>query len=235
MAAPIRIDYFTDPYCAWSWALEPTLTTLIDQEGGSIQIFYHMLPLVADLAASGKTGEDIARGWEHIAAKTGMTINSEAWLENPPASTLPACRAVKAAEAEGIEAAGRYLRALRPLLMMRCRVADTETLLMAAEAAQISLPDFKIALEDTATLDGELETDRQLAKAFGVLDTPALVMQNAVRDKILIEGPRDLELIERAVEVLRTDEDVELPPAPRTLSTELIPEPEEAQRHPRRS
>lgn len=229
MAAPIRLDYFTDPYCAWSWALEPTLTRLIDQEGGSIQIFYRMLPLVTDLATSGKTGEDIAKAWEHVAAKTGARINAEAWITRPPTSTLPACRAVEAAKAQGIEAAGRFLRALRPMLLVQCRVADTETLLLAAEIAGLSLPDFKMALEDVVTQDEGIENDRRMAKAFGVLDTPALVLQNGVRDKVVIEGPRDYALLERAVQVLRLDEEIEAPP-PRTISTELIPEPEAARR-----
>lgn len=207
MTTIIRMDYFTDPYCAWSWAFQPTLEALLASESSAVEVHYHELPLVADLATSGKSALDIAAAWEKIGRVTGMPIDTGAWLEEPPDSTLPACRAAKAAARQGMGAEGRYLQALRPFLMTRQRQADQETLLEAAREANLDVIAFLHELEVPRALDRALEADAELARQYAVQSTPCVVLQNEYGGKVVIEGSRDLELLKRAIKVLRVEEE----------------------------
>ena len=224
MTMPIRVEYYTDPYCAWSWALEPALREVERLEGSAISWQIRLLPLVHDLAAEGKAGEDIARAWEKIGGMTGTQLNPSLWRTSPPQSTLPADRAAKVAGRFGPEAERKFVHALRPLLMQMGRSADDEgTLLEAARQAEIPVEDFRRALGD-ATADAAIAEDERAATAEGIKSTPALVIRNGEGDRVVIEGVRDAELIRRAIQVLRTDQAVADAARERVTSTPLMPE-----------
>src|SRR5262245_48829384 len=63
-----------------------------------------------------------ARSWLEAGARSGMPVDARLWLDGPPASTYPACLAVKAAEEQGDPAP--YLRRLREGFAMRRRRLD---------------------------------------------------------------------------------------------------------------
>lgn len=219
MPIQIQMVYYTDPYCAWSWAFEGTLEALKDEQGDSLRIEYRQYPLIPDLQKSGKTAEDVAKAWEEVGRITGVPINPKVWRENPPSSTLPACRASKAAATLGEDAEGRFLKALRPLLLVQGRVANRETLVDAAQSAGLDREAFLRAL-DSPGLDEALRDDEEQARQDAVGSTPSLVLRNPSKDKIQIQGPRDLSLFRRAIAVLRAE--TEAAQSPRLTVSALL-------------
>lgn len=231
MTMPIRIDYYTDPYCAWSWALEPALREIERVEHAGVSWRLRMKPLLRDREAVGQSGEEVAQKWERIGRLTGTDIDAGRWRSDPPRSTLPADRAVKVAARFGAEQERRFLHELRPLLMLQGRSADDEaTLVEAARRAEIDEEEFKRALDDTTT-DAAIAEDEQEAAAEGVKATPALVIRNNEGDRVVIEGVRDTELIRRAIQVLRTDQAVADAARERVTATTFIPEGPAPARH----
>lgn len=227
MAKPIEMDYFTDPYCAWSWAFEQTLQAILKVERGRVRVRFRALPLIRDLKAAGKTGDDIASAWERVSSLTGAPIDASLWRTRPPQSTLSAIRAQKAAETLGAGAEMRLLRALRPLLMTQARSAeDAGTLAEAAHAAGLDLAALEQAMR-APDLDARIEEDEAMAQAHGIVATPGVLLRNAEGDRIMIQGPRDEVLFQRAIEVLRVEDDIAAA-ALAVRATPLVAEPAEA-------
>jgi len=83
------------------------------------------------------TPAQLAPAWYHVAVRTGATLDERIWHEDPPASSYPACLAVKAAARQGAAAEDHYLRAARVAFMTRrLNIARSGTLLqIAAELA----------------------------------------------------------------------------------------------------
>lgn len=230
MAMPILLTYFTDPYCAWSWAFQPVFDALIAAEEDGIAITIRYVPLVPDLTTAGKSGEAIALAWERVRRMTGVPIDATAWRANHIQSSLPAILAAKAAATFGREAELNFLRALRPLLMMDIRVADDqETLTIAAKAAQIGTRALFEAMEHD--FSAALAEDAREAAKHGITSTPAVVLANRHGDRVVIEGLRDFDLYERAIEVLRHDEDLAEAEHVGIRSTPLIAEARLFPRH----
>ena len=219
--AKIRMDYFTDPYCAWSWAFEPTLGAILASESDAVEVRYHYLPLIPHLAESGMTGPKVAAEWERIGKLTGMPIDARLWREHPPESTLAADRAVVAASSLGETAETRFLMAIRKLLMTEGRSADdADTLHEAARRAGIDPATFDQSLR-SVDADERLRQDRFLADKYAITSTPAVILTNAVGDRIVIQGPRDEVLFKRAIEVLRVEAALE---SGSITATPLMPE-----------
>ena len=112
--------------------------------------------------------------WLDASERSGMPLDPRLWSEAPIGSSYPACMAVKAAQEQGPEAAGRYLRALREGLMCFRRKLDTrEALVAEARAAGLDgarfgsslashaiVEAFGADLEETRSLDAELPSLR---------------------------------------------------------------------------
>jgi putative protein-disulfide isomerase len=89
----VRLTYYTDPACPWSWAAEPALRRLQMEFGEDVRITYVMAGMEREL-------EDPLQLLEaslEAAAWGGMPVDPRIWLQRPPQSTYPACQAVKAA------------------------------------------------------------------------------------------------------------------------------------------
>ena len=232
MAAPIRVEYFTDPYCAWSWAFEPTWQALLHTEEDGIAVTYRSHALVPDLEKSGKRGSDIADAWERVARLTGSHVDASLWRSGALHSTIPGLHASKAAGSLGRGKEGKFLQALRPLVMRGGQSADNpDTLMQAARDAGLDERAFDEALH--RDFGDQLAEDARRSVEVGVTSTPAVLMTNAAGDKVLITGLRDLELFKRAIESLRLEEDLEqmtpeAPSQPRVTTTPLMQEAPEA-------
>jgi predicted DsbA family dithiol-disulfide isomerase len=71
--------------------------------------------------------------WMEVGRISGMPIDPRIWEEDPPASSYPACVAVKAAELQGGQWGERYLRRLREGVMRERRnIARREVLVEIA-------------------------------------------------------------------------------------------------------
>jgi putative protein-disulfide isomerase len=120
-----------------------------------------------------------ARAWLQAGARSGMPVDVRLWLESPPASTYPACLAVKAAAEQGDPAP--YLRRLREGFAVRGRKLDTtEALVDEARATPgLDVDRFRIDLGSNAIVElfgADLERRRSRE-----LSLPAL----AVGDRLL--------------------------------------------------
>jgi predicted DsbA family dithiol-disulfide isomerase len=109
----------------------------------------------------------------------GEEINPELMESRPfpyPYS-MPALRAVKAAEFQGgmTAHAQLYDRLQRAHLVEGRNVADPQTLLACAAELELDLPRFKADLESDASLQSVLD-DRREAVSLGVSATPTVVI-----------------------------------------------------------
>jgi predicted DsbA family dithiol-disulfide isomerase len=145
----VRTLYYTDPTCPWSWAFEPSFRRLEWELGDSLEIEYVMCGLRREL----DDGRQLALEALEASARTGMPVDARLLLQDPPASSHPACIAVKAAAEQGL--AGPYLRRLHEALFCRRRKLDgVEALLEEARAvAGMDLDRFGIDLRSHAMLE----------------------------------------------------------------------------------
>jgi hypothetical protein len=80
-----------------------------------------------------------------------MPCDPRIWIENPLASTYPACQAAKAAAEQGPQAAYRYLRTLREGIMFERRKLDhADALIDAAGRSGIDRQRFEVDLRSHA-------------------------------------------------------------------------------------
>jgi predicted DsbA family dithiol-disulfide isomerase len=146
----VQVRFYTDPACPWSWNAEPALRRLMWEFENQLGFDWVM----GGLARSYEHADlfDIVRVWLEDAAAGGMPCDPRLWTENPLDSTYPACRAAKAAEMQGGEAAYRYLRTLREgILCERRKLDDAEALTDAADRAGIDRERFEADLRSPAS------------------------------------------------------------------------------------
>src|SRR6478752_9310144 len=113
-AAPVRVTQYTDPSCPWAYSAEPFLRGLEWRYGAGLDWRIVVIGLSEDTRSrerAGVTPERRVRGWKEYEARYGMPV-----LSTPRSRLIAsgrACRAVKAAAAQGDAAPARMLRALR--------------------------------------------------------------------------------------------------------------------------
>ncbi len=175
----IHVRYFTDPLSAWCWGTEPAWLHLVELYGPQFALelrmagLYQSLEEVTASASAFHRPDQIAMQWEEVAHLTGMPLDSEVWLKAPPASSWPACAAVKAAEAQDPAMALVFLRRLREAaLCERADVADPEVLSRLASAVGLDVARFDGDLESGAAGEAFNE-DLVLAAEIGAVSTPA--------------------------------------------------------------
>jgi len=158
----IHAYYYTDPACPWSWALEPALRRLAHELGDQLEIDYVMSGMAREF------GDPLELVRESLEAGAGSTMPMDAriWLEDTPASSYPACIAVKAAAEQGDPE--RYLRRLREGLLCRRRKLDgAEALVEEARAVPgLNIQRFRVDIGSHAILEAfgaDLERSRAVA------------------------------------------------------------------------
>ena len=149
--ATIEVTEFTDPGCVWSWSSEPKLRRLRRQYGDRVawrRVFGIQIDDVK-LSFPDRDPVDGAEEWRAdwlaVAAHSGAPITPR--LEWMHASTWPASRAAKAAEAQGDEVADAVLRRLREAVFVDGRPADNPERIALALAGVPGL-DLDWLLED---------------------------------------------------------------------------------------
>ena len=160
----VRVRYFTDPACPWSWAIEPTVRRLMVEFGEELEWTYVMGGLARDYAAG--VDASLLAHWLDVADESGMPIDPRLWTEGPIRSTYPSCLAVKAAAEQADDAGYRYLRALREGLFCFRRKLDTaEALVEEARRVGLDVSRFRIDLESNAVVEAfgaDLEAVRRV-------------------------------------------------------------------------
>lgn len=135
MTPDVEVTYFTDPLCSWSWAFEAIWRRLRFELAGRIAWRYVLGGLIPDWQSFNDPLHSVHRpaqmgpSWYEVRHLTGMPIDEMIWLQDPPASSYPACVAVKAAGRQGAAVEEAYLRRLREAVMLERRnVARREVL-----------------------------------------------------------------------------------------------------------
>lgn len=184
---PVHLTVFHDVLCSWCFVASGRLHQIEQEYGERVAFTYKTFPL-------GPTREELTTmfGSEENAKREILThwaasqrlpggeeINPEGMAARPfpyPHS-MPALRAVKAAEFQGgVEVHARmYDRLQRAHLVETRNIADPQTLLECAAELSLDLERFKAALESESTLQAVLQ-DRQEAFALGISATPTVVL-----------------------------------------------------------
>jgi len=145
----VHTYYYTDPFCPWSWALEPALRKLAVEFTGSFEVRYVMCGMAREIGDAGHlVGEMLEASDE-----SGMPVDPRVWLADPPRSSHPACLAVKAASEQGDPAP--YLRRLREGVQCRRRKLDTADALLASarEVPGMDVERFRLGLASHGVLE----------------------------------------------------------------------------------
>jgi putative protein-disulfide isomerase len=140
---------------------------------------YRMVGLIQSLEEMGASQsalnrpDQIAMQWEEVAHLSGMPLYSDVWIEAPPASSWPACAAVKAAQLQDPAAASRYIRRLREAgLCQGADIADPDALVALASLAGLDAKRLGDDLESGAAGEA-FNADLVLAAEAGAVSAPS--------------------------------------------------------------
>jgi putative protein-disulfide isomerase len=162
---PVRARWYTDPASSHSWAQEPALRKLMVEFAADVEITYVMGGLARDYTQGyedapagigGRRGvfEGLLFHWLDVAEQSGMPFDPRLWLENPIATTYPACMAVKAAAEQADDRGYLYLRTVREgLLCFRRKLDTTEPLVDQARSAGLDVERFRVDLASNAIVE----------------------------------------------------------------------------------
>ena len=139
-----KIEYYTDPLCCWSWAMEPALRKLRYLLADRLEMSYVMGGLLLDWEHYSDKLNDIKRPsqlgplWMEAKHMSGQPIDESIWVSNPVDSSYPACMAVKAAGSQSKIAEEAVLRELREAVMMEKKnIGEIDVILKIAEDLEV--------------------------------------------------------------------------------------------------
>lgn len=213
--ALVQVEYFTDPLCSWSWAFEVQWRRLRYECAGRLNWRYRMGGLIADWRSYDDPLNDIRSPsqmgpqWFQVHEMSGMPLDDLLWQIDPPASSYPACIAVKAAERQGPTAIEAYLRRLREAAMMERRNIARRDILLAVgqETATNGLLDFSrfCADLDAAEPMDSFRQDLRDAAYYGIGRFPTLILHRYDGRGIVLIGYRPYDALRAAIEHLVPD------------------------------
>jgi putative protein-disulfide isomerase len=195
----VEVTFYTDPLCCWSNAMAPAWDRVISEFGQEMTIHYKM----GGLLPSWKHFEDAANSisrpaqmgpeWMHAAHLSGVKINSQVWITDPPASSYPACIAVKCVQLQSETFGAVFLELLRQAVMVEGKnIAKNGVLLDAAWLLHDKYRDFNLfRFRDDLMGDIGKEAfrkDLQDAKYLGINRFPTLVIRRKDRSVIMLTG-----------------------------------------------
>lgn len=210
-ADQLEVIYYTDPLCCWSWAMEPQLRKLQFKFRDKIawrNCMSGLLPGWKDYHDEiNSVTRPIQMGpvWMHAQQVSGMPMNTLIWMRDPPASSYPACIAVKCATLQSDKCGERYLRLLREALMLREKNISKQNVLIEIAHELLEEPKynfdirkFKIDLKNDNGLEA-FRKDLQEVQYHHINRFPTLVLKNPGHSGILLTGYRPYSALLEAV------------------------------------
>jgi len=210
-ADSIEVIFYTDPLCCWSWAMEPHWQRLQSDHPGRLRVAYKMIGLLPawnrfhDAVNSLRRPIHMGPEWAHARQVSGMPIADRIWIDDPPASSFPACIAVKCAEDQSPAIGTAYLRILREAVMTRGRnIANTSVLIdlaagLARKERNFDLFEFRDTLYNPRGRE-LFRRDYQEALYLGIRRTPTLVFKSRQKNSICLQGYATYEELKNAME-----------------------------------
>jgi predicted DsbA family dithiol-disulfide isomerase len=213
----VEVTYYTDPLCSWSWGFEGVWRRLRYELADGIAWRYVLGGLLSDWQSFNDPIHSVHRPsqmgplWYEVRHLTGMPVDDKIWMVDPPASSYPACVAVKAAERQGGAAGEACLRRLREAVMLERRnVARREVLVelfeeLAADPRRGLDPDrFRRELRSEEALAAFRE-DLKDASYRSVGRFPAFVLRGADDAAVVLVGYRPYSVFREALAVVAPD------------------------------
>ena len=212
-----KIEYYTDPLCCWSWAMEPAVRKLRYLLAERLEIKYVMGGLLLDWDHYSDKLNDIMRPsqfgplWMEAKHLSGQPINESIWVSNPVDSSYPACMAVKAAGSQSKTAEEAMLRELREEVMMNKKnIGEIDVILGIAEDLSekgiIELKKFKQSFFGDEASD-LFQKDLDLVKIRSISRYPSMLISYEDRT-VQITGYRPFSVLLDTFRVL--DEDLKI-------------------------
>ncbi|MET3879964.1 DsbA family protein [Chitinophaga sp. OAE865] len=203
--------YYTDPLCCWSWAFEPVIQRLVNEYGERLSMRYCMGGMLSGWNNYHDTLHAVSRPiqmgpvWMQARQLSGVELNDTIWFTDPPASSYPACVAVKAAALQSEHLAAQYLLRLRTAVMLKAKnIAKKEVLISVAEELSAENPlfdtgKFRKQLTCKQAIDA-FRADMQETKYRGIHRFPSLLLQAKGTGKtLLLTGNRPFESISSCI------------------------------------
>lgn len=210
----IVIEYYTDPLCCWSWALEPHWQKLRHQFEDELNYSYCMGGLIPDwnnyqdpMNAINRPGQ-LGPLWMEVSQVTNAVIDPAIWVEDPPTSSYPACIAVKSAEMQSKEAGEKYLYKLREAVMTnKQNIARPEVLAAIAQKFSEENPDLLNYNQFLEDISGEksvrlFKNDLQKVRYNQIGRFPTLTITKPGKPGIILTGYRPYDVLLQAISVI---------------------------------
>ncbi len=144
--------HFADPWCWWSWGLEPVLRRLREVYGDSVEVVYRMGGVFDDIDEWRReygVDEESTVDWVRESVDmTKMPMNPDFLSQSGARSTHPACLAFKAAERQDPHKAHRYFRRMMEAFQVEATPQTDQELARLAE--EVGLNGTQL-LQDMAT------------------------------------------------------------------------------------
>ncbi|GAA4437081.1 hypothetical protein GCM10023188_30880 [Pontibacter saemangeumensis] len=206
-AGLVEIEFYTDPLCCWSWAFEPQWRRLRYEYSGKIRWRYRMAGMIPNWSSYSDPLNSVSKPlqmgpvWLEAKHLSGMPIEDKVWFANPPASSYPACLAMKCSGLQSPEAAEMYLRRVREAVMLHGRdISKEEVLLEVAKGLSeeatrlLDYTQFERELHGEEARNAFVEDLKQV-RYLGITRYPALTLSKPGQPGLLIVGYRPYEAL----------------------------------------
>lgn len=190
--------------------MEPAWRQLLTALEGSVSWRYCMGGLLPDWKSYHDPEQHVSRPiqmgpvWLDAKYASGQPVNERIWLADPPASSYPACLAVKCASLQSPAAEEAYLYALRKAVMTDGRnIARKEILIaVARETAAEGTLDADVFTKDLDAGNGleSFRADLQETAYRNIHRFPSMVLQSANGEGVIVKGYRTLPALLEAAE-----------------------------------
>lgn len=205
-AEGIEVTFYTDPLCCWTWAMGPAWRRLMDEYGAKMNVHFKMGGLLpswkhfADGVHSISRPAQMGPEWMHAAHLSGVVINSRIWIEDPPASSYPACIAVKCVQLQSEAYVEDFFYLLQQSVMERGKnIAKLGTLFDATWQLQDRYHEFDLSQfkDDLLGSTGKqaFKKDLQEAKYLQISRFPTLVIRTGGGSAVMLTGYQTYEAL----------------------------------------
>ncbi len=201
-------DWYTDPFCSWSYAAEGPIGIFRRHFGERLSFRYRLLPLYRNidefLKHHGMTKQqEFAPRIGKVSRATGVTMSPKLWeTGQAPQSSEGCCLFAEAALLADPVKGGTFLSRLRELVFLEGRnVGNPDVLLETAIALGLDRGRLEEFLRSGAAM-AALSEDQEKARSEGVTVRPTLIMTNSEGDRVFIGGLRNPDLFILAGESL---------------------------------
>lgn len=205
----VVLTYYTDPLCCWSWAMMPQLRQLKEITGNSINIRYCMAGMLPDWNSYHDTVNAISRPvqmgplWMEVRHRTGVALHDRIWMTDPPASSYPACIAVKCAGLQGSEYEEQMFGVLQEAVMVEGKNI-ARNIVLAEAADKMPLPFDRNQFREDILKGRGIEAfrkDMEEIRLSAIERFPSVTI-SANGKAILITGYRNAEVLTQGIQKL---------------------------------